>query len=119
MGTGVVNRVPPLVVETSFLWTASDPNCLNGYFHFPFFDSLAEGLLKAEDRGAIAAFSPTGLSLNRPAHRYHKALLEALLHRGHRRLGDALLDAQKSYAESELFRSFSRSIISLEIPRSG
>ena len=41
---------------------------------FSFFDSLAEGLLKAEGRGAIAAFSPTGLSLNTPAHRFHKAL---------------------------------------------
>ena len=35
-------------------------NCLNGYFHFPYFNSLAEELLKTEDRGAIAAFSPTG-----------------------------------------------------------
>ena len=31
-------------------------NCLNGYFHFPYFDSLAEVLLKQEDKGAIAAF---------------------------------------------------------------
>ncbi len=41
-------------------------NCLNGYFRFPFFDSLAEKLVKAEGKGAIAAFSPSGLSLNRP-----------------------------------------------------
>ena len=44
-------------------------NCLNGYFHFPFFNSLAEELAKAEGRGAIAAFSPSGLSLNGPAMR--------------------------------------------------
>ena len=43
-------------------------NCLNGYFHFPYFDSLAEPLVKAEDKGAIAAISPSGLSLNEPAH---------------------------------------------------
>lgn len=78
-------------------------NCLNGYFHFPFFDSLAEGLLEAEGRGAIAAFSPTGLSLNTPAHRYHKALLDALTREGPRRLGDAVLEAQKHYAESGAF----------------
>ena len=41
---------------------------------FRFSTRLAEGLLKAEGRGAIAAFSPTGLSLNTPAHRFHKAL---------------------------------------------
>ena len=41
-------------------------NCLNGYFVAPAFDSLAESLLKAEGRGAIAAFSPSGLSARRP-----------------------------------------------------
>jgi len=44
-------------------------NCLNGYFHLPYFDALAEELLKAEDKGAIAVLSPSGLSLNAPAHR--------------------------------------------------
>ena len=78
-------------------------NCLNGFFHFPFFDSLAEGLVKAEGRGAIAAFSPTGLSLNTPAHRFHKALLAALVNQQHERLGDAVLAAQQSYAESGAF----------------
>jgi hypothetical protein len=43
-------------------------NCLNGYFHFPYFNSLAEELLKADGQGAIAAFSPSGLSLNRSAY---------------------------------------------------
>lgn len=41
--------------------------CLNGYFHFPFFDSLSEKLVKADGKGAIAAFSPRGMSLNAPA----------------------------------------------------
>ena len=50
-------------------------NCLNGYFAFPFFNAMSEELLKAEDKGAIAAFSPSGLSLNTPAHMFHSALL--------------------------------------------
>jgi hypothetical protein len=75
-------------------------NCLNGYFHFPYFDSLAEKLLKAEDKGAIAVFSPSGLSLNAAAHLYHKALLTEIFHGGHERLGDAVLAAQEVYAES-------------------
>ena len=78
-------------------------NCLNGYFHFPYFDSLAEALLKAEGKGAIAAFSPSGLSLNAPAHRYHKALLQELLSGEHSRLGDAILEAQKRYADTGAF----------------
>ncbi len=78
-------------------------NCLNGYFHFPFFDSLAEKLVKAEGAGAIAAFSPSGLSVNGPAHRYHKALLEELVSGRHERLGDAVLAAQTVYANTGAF----------------
>jgi hypothetical protein len=78
-------------------------NCLNGYFHFPYFDSLAEALLKAEGKGAVATFSPSGLSLNGPAHQYHKALLDAIFRGGHERLGDAVLAAQVSYMESGTF----------------
>jgi hypothetical protein len=78
-------------------------NCLNGYFHFPYFDSLAERLLKAEGKGAIAAFSPSGLSLNGPAHLYHKALLREIFQGTHARLGDAVLAAQFAYADTGAF----------------
>ncbi len=75
-------------------------NCLNGYFHFPYFNALSEELLKAEGKGTIAAFSPSGLSLNEPAHVLHKALLREILSGRHRRLGDAVLAAQAAYADS-------------------
>ena len=48
-------------------------NCLNGYFVSPVIDSLAEAFLKVEGRGTIAAFSPSGLSLDGPAHVFHRA----------------------------------------------
>jgi hypothetical protein len=48
-GTRVLSLAPqseqPLVLTL---------NCLNGYFHFPYFNSLAEELVKAEGKGAIA-----------------------------------------------------------------
>ena len=78
-------------------------NCLNGYFHFPYFNSLAEELPKAEDKGVIAAFSPSGLSVNDPASLYHAALLRELFHGSHGRLDDAVLAAQKRYADSGAF----------------
>jgi len=77
-------------------------NCLNGYFVAPAFDSLAESLVKVAGRGAIAAFSPSGLSLDAPAHQYHKALAGELASGRHARLGDAVLAAQRAYAESGL-----------------
>jgi hypothetical protein len=49
-------------------------NCLNGIFHFPYFNSLSEELLKAEGKGVIAAFSPSGLNLHNAAEIFHKAL---------------------------------------------
>ncbi len=65
--------------------------------------SLSEALVKAQDKGAIAAFSPSGLSLNEPAHLYHQALVRELFEGGHRRLGDAVLAAQSAYADTGAF----------------
>jgi hypothetical protein len=77
-------------------------NCLNGYFVAPNLDSLSEALVKAEGRGAVAAFSPSGLSLDGPAHEYERALVAELASGRHERLGDALLAAQRDYAETGL-----------------
>jgi hypothetical protein len=77
-------------------------NCLNGYFVAPNFESLSESLLKAEGRGAVAAFSPSGLSVDGPAHQYHRAVVKELISGKHERLGDAILAAQTTYAETGL-----------------
>jgi hypothetical protein len=60
-------------------------------------------LVKAEGRGAIAAFSPSGLSLNEPAHLLHRALAAEIVSGRHSRLGDALMAAQAAYAETGAF----------------
>jgi hypothetical protein len=78
-------------------------NCLNGYFHFPYFDALSERLVKSEDRGAVAAFSPSGLSLNEPANQLHRFMMDALVSGRNQRLGDAVLEAQRAYADSGAF----------------
>jgi hypothetical protein len=75
-------------------------DCLNGFFQFPALDSLAEALVKAEGKGAIAAFSPSGLSVDAPAHAYERALLREIESGRHARLGDAILAAQSAYADS-------------------
>ncbi len=74
-------------------------NCLNGYFVAPNYDSLSEAFLKVEGRGTIGAFSPSGLSLDAPAHRFHRALMAEITSGVHERLGDAVLAAQAVYAE--------------------
>ena len=78
-------------------------DCLNGFFHFPPLNSLTEQMVKAESKGALAAVSPSGLSLDQPAHVFHKALVGQLLSGNHDRLGDALLAAQSDYATTGAF----------------
>jgi hypothetical protein len=75
-------------------------NCYTGSFHLPYpdYDSLSEELVKLEDRGAVASISPSGLSLNTPAHYLHRAYLEELTSGRHPRLGDAIRAAQETYA---------------------
>ena len=75
-------------------------NCLNGYFIAPFYESLAEGFLKAQGKGTIAAFSPSGSRLDGPAHLYHRAVMQEITSGQHQRIGDAILAAQKTYAQS-------------------
>jgi hypothetical protein len=77
--------------------------CSNGYFLSPYSNSLAERLTLAQNKGSIAAFSPSGLSLDDAAHLYHQALVTELEQRAHTRLGDLVLDAQAQYAATGAF----------------
>jgi hypothetical protein len=99
LGTSDVSALQPQPRQP----IAMTMNCLNGYFHFPPMNSLAEELLKADGKGVVAAFSPSGLSLDAPAHAYHQALMDELVSGRHARLGDAVLAAQRSYADSGVF----------------
>jgi hypothetical protein len=78
-------------------------DCLNGYFDFPFLDSLAEALMKAPGKGSIASFAPSGLSLHGPADLFHKALIQEITSGRHPRLGDAVLAAQEDFAQTGAF----------------
>jgi Peptidase family C25 len=52
---------------------------------------------------SIAAFSPSGLSLNEAAHVFHTAFVHELQLKTHSRLGDLVLDAQQDYAQTGAF----------------
>ena len=66
----------------------------------PISSVLSEKLVKLQGRSATAAFSPSGLSLNELARRFHRALLQELAHGNHERLG---LAAQAVYTASVAF----------------
>jgi len=74
-------------------------SCLNGYFAYPGgwnFPSLAEALLRAENRGAVAAFMPTGMTAPEGQHILDRALFEALFTRDVRTLGPAISTAKQT-----------------------
>ena len=77
--------------------------CSNGYFTSPWGNAIAERLTLAPNRGAIAAFSPSGLSLDDAAHLYHRAIVQELEQGNHQRLGDLLLAAQAQYLQTGAF----------------
>ena len=66
-------------------------------------NGIAERFVLERDKGAIAAVSPSGLSIDAAAHLYHRAVVGELARGGHERLGDLLLAAQRDYAETGAF----------------
>jgi len=70
--------------------------CLDGYFHHPQADCLAEELLLAEGKGALAAFAPTSELLPAEQDALVKALFEALFASDAPTLGEAVMRAKRS-----------------------
>jgi hypothetical protein len=101
--------------------------CLNGYFVVPEafdFPSLAEVLLRSQDRGAVAAFMSTGMTEAAGQHIMDRALFNALFTEDTRALGPAISSAKQillangdRYEEtSETFLLFGDPAMKLKIP---
>jgi hypothetical protein len=103
-------------------------SCLTGYFGYPEswdFPSLAETLLRSEDKGAVAAFMPTGMTTPDGQHVLNTALFEAIFNEDIRILGPAISAAKQTllangssdYEEvSETFLLFGDPAMSLKVP---
>jgi len=74
--------------------------CLDGYFHHPQADCLAEELLLAEGKGAIACFAPTSESLPSDQDVLAKALFEALFAGDAPTVGEAIMRAKRSLPDN-------------------
>lgn len=74
--------------------------CVVGRYELPNYETLGEALVMAEDGGAVAILSPTGLSSSGSANRLHQLFYEALFKPGPTvSLGIALRDALQALAE--------------------
>ncbi|MDI6696451.1 MAG: C25 family cysteine peptidase [Anaerolineales bacterium] len=73
--------------------------CLTGFFHNPSppgqdYSSLAETLIKAADRGAIAVWASTGMGFASGQDYLNRGLYDAIFFKGEERLGAAALQAK-------------------------
>jgi hypothetical protein len=81
-------------------------NCLNGFFHDVYTESLAESLLKAEGGGAVAVWASSGLTLPAEQAVMDRALLETLFAPGGATLGEATLRARASVRDRDVRRTW-------------
>jgi hypothetical protein len=102
--------------------------CLSGHFVYPEdwgFPSLAEALLRAEDKGAVAAFMSTGLTTTEGQDILDTALFDAIFNQDVRVLGQAVSAAKQTlianggslYEEvNETFLLFGDPAMTLKVP---
>jgi hypothetical protein len=102
-------------------------SCLTGYFAYPEvfnFPSLAEVLLLASGKGAVAAFMPSGMTGTEGQEILDRALFEAIFTQDIRTLGEAIAQAKETllsqgsqYEEvTETFLLFGDPAMTLKVP---
>ena len=81
--------------------------CLNGYFHDPALDSLAESLLKAENGGAVAVWTSTGMTEPADQLVVNKQLYQLLFTTGNAlTLGEATTRAKTAVTDGDIRRTW-------------
>jgi uncharacterized repeat protein (TIGR01451 family) len=88
---GLSNTVTPIVASLT---------CSAGRFEIPGWASLGEALVMKEDGGAVAAWTPSGLSYNSQAVILNEALVRALYDPATEYLGDAVGSALEDFSEN-------------------
>lgn len=80
--------------------------CLNGYFFDERFESLAHALVNAQNGGAVAVWSSTGLTEPDPQSLADQELFRQLFAGASVRLGDAALKAKAAITDSDVRRTW-------------
>ena len=80
--------------------------CLNGYFQTPYYESLAEALLKADSGGAIAIWTSSGLTDPAGQLQMNKGLVQLLFNGEGLTLGEATAGAKAYTYDMDVRRSW-------------
>jgi hypothetical protein len=90
------NRLPVFIVM----------DCLNGFFHDVFSQSLAETLLLSPNGGAVAVWASSGFTDAGPQASMDRALIQSLANSPAQPLGRAILDAKKLTGDPDVRRTW-------------
>ena len=81
-------------------------NCLNGFFHDVYTQSLAESLMLAPNGGAVAVWASSGLTNAGPQFQMNDRLMQTLFSQPAPALGDAVLAAKSGISDMDVRRTF-------------
>jgi hypothetical protein len=81
-------------------------NCLNGFFHDVYTESLATSLMLSQNGGAVAVWASSGLTPPDPQFQMDQSLLQTLFTRPGIAIGDAVLAAKSGIGDGDVRRTF-------------
>jgi peptidase C25-like protein len=81
-------------------------NCLNGYFHAPVLEGIAEALMRAPNGGAVAAFASSGLTVTQGQHELGRELYTQVYGGQPIALGDAIKAAKGATTDIDVRRTW-------------
>jgi len=81
-------------------------NCLNGFFHDVYTQSMAEALMLAPNGGAVAVWASSGLTAPDPQFAMDRKLAQSLFSNSNLGLGDAVLAAKSSISDQDVRKTF-------------
>jgi hypothetical protein len=81
-------------------------NCLNGFFHDVYTQSLAESLMLAPNGGAVAVWASSGLTNAEPQFQMNDRLMRTLFSQPVPALGDAVLTAKSGISDTDVRRTY-------------
>ena len=96
-------------------------DCLNGFFHDVYTESLAESLLLAPNGGAVAVWASSGFTSAPPQATMDQALLHILQNDSATSIGQAALNAKLGISDPDVRRTwilFGDPAMQLQLPRS-
>jgi hypothetical protein len=81
-------------------------NCLNGFFHDVYTDSLATALMLAPNGGAVSVWASSGLTEATSQFQMDQALMQGLFSQPATTVGDAVLFAKSGIADVDTRKTF-------------